>query len=271
MDVDSQVISTCQVKQRIIMQRNIKKFIFTFNTAILCLTLSFAGFAQSKKETKKITKPFSGNIQFGYSAQSGNSRDKNITGELNLKYLIHKWEFLGHTDGQFMTTKTGTSSQNLTVRGESAYYFEKNHFAFGNVNYKYDKFSPYLYVLYGVVGYGWRPINTDKFVLFLQAGPGYRHQKTADTNKVENGVIIYGAGEFTWNITKNTAFKQRLSVDSGSKNTYAESKTSVYTTIIGNLGMEASFTVKHNTTIPTGSKNRYKTDTLTKLMLVYKW
>ena len=57
-----------------------------------------------------------------------------------------------------------------------------------------------------------------------------------------------------------------LKVEAGSDNTYLESVTAVKSTLVGNLALVASYTVKHNTDVPALTE---KTDTYTALSLEY--
>jgi putative salt-induced outer membrane protein len=55
-------------------------------------------------------------------------------------------------------------------------------------------------------------------------------------------------------------------VESGSENTFIESVSEVKATLIGELALVASYTIRRNTTVPAGSE---KTDTFTALSLEY--
>jgi len=229
--------------------------------------------ADEKNNSIKQEKPkyWSGDVHFGMAANSGNSRNRNILGQLNLKYEKDKWRNRFHTDGQLSSSEDGRTAQNFNFAGESEYYFVPQNFSFGKLDYKYDDFAPYVYVTKIIAGLGWKPFDTEKVRLLFKLGPGYRRQKEAQSKKVDKDMVGYVAMEFAWHLNKNNTIEQYLSFTDGPRNDYTYSKTALLTKIIGNLGMEVSFTVKHNSKIPKFSKNKYKTDTATNVLLVYKF
>ena len=67
-------------------------------------------------------------------------------------------------------------------------------------------------------------------------------------------------------IERYRAFTQDLLAESGSENTYLESKTALSAKLVGNLALVASYTIKNNSDVPLGTE---KTDTYTALSLEY--
>jgi putative salt-induced outer membrane protein len=67
-------------------------------------------------------------------------------------------------------------------------------------------------------------------------------------------------------ISENSDFTQDLLVEAGDENTYLESKTAISATLVGNLALVASYTIRSNSDVPLGTE---KTDTFTALSLEY--
>jgi putative salt-induced outer membrane protein len=81
-------------------------------------------------------------------------------------------------------------------------------------------------------------------------------------------------GLYTWQISENAAFVQKLAVLSGSDNTYTESVSELKAGIIGNLSMVLGYTWKHNTDVEIDDslvppRAFDKTDTYTTVSLEY--
>jgi len=243
------------------------------NICYICCSLLILSPAIAKPTTeiKKPIKHFSGDVHFGMLINTGNSKNKNIFGKLVLKYKRNNWQLEANTNGQLSTSKEEKTAQNFSLAGTANYYFKPRHSAFTKLDYTYNQFSPYLCVYSLIVGYGWKAIDKEKIQLMFKVGPGFRHQKEATSEKTNTDPIGYASGELVWKITKNATFKQLFSAEGGKHNVYNYSKTALSTKIIGNLGVEISFIVKHNTDIPKLSKNKYKTDASTNVLLVYSF
>ena len=67
-------------------------------------------------------------------------------------------------------------------------------------------------------------------------------------------------------LSDTATFTQDLLLESGSENTYLESKTALSARLVGTLALVASYTIKSNSDVPLGTE---KTDTLTALVLEY--
>jgi putative salt-induced outer membrane protein len=229
-------------------------------------------FAATKKTANKKVKPpegWSGKVKLGFGSTTGNSDNESAAGQFDLLYKQKKWNFNVGVRGKYQNSNGIITENNYTINGLAEYYFFKRHFGFGKLDYKYDEFSPYTHVNTFILGYGWVVLDSDTVDLILKVGAGPRNQKEATTEEIDNDLILYGAGDFSWQFSKNAVFTQKLSVEDGKINTYIYSKTAVTTKIIGNLALEVSYEIKHNTHIPKQSDNRHKTDTETNLLLVY--
>lgn len=71
---------------------------------------------------------------------------------------------------------------------------------------------------------------------------------------------------YEWKLSDTATFTQDLLVESGAENTYLESKTALSASLVGNLALVVSYTIKSNSDVPLGTE---KTDTFTALALEY--
>jgi putative salt-induced outer membrane protein len=110
-------------------------------------------------------------------------------------------------------------------------------------------------------------IDTEKHSLNGEIGFGARQSDLADGSS-ENETIITGGLYYKWALSENSEFTQDLLVEAGSENTYTVSKTAIAATLVGDLALVASYTIKNNSDVPLGTE---KTDTFTALSLEYSF
>ena len=79
-------------------------------------------------------------------------------------------------------------------------------------------------------------------------------------------LAVVAALDYAWQISETSAFQQTLAVESGNENTYTESVTSLSASLVGNLALVASYTIKNNSEVPVGTE---ETDKFTAISLEY--
>ena len=82
----------------------------------------------------------------------------------------------------------------------------------------------------------------------------------------ESEFIVRGGLNYRWILSETAEFIQALSVESGETNTYSESVTALKASLLGELALVASYTIKNNSDVVPGTE---KTDTYTALSLEY--
>lgn len=228
-------------------------------------------FISTTAAAKAAVSPWSGNVQFGFNGSSGNASASNLDGKFNLAYKRNKWQNTLALEAIRNTSKGKTSAQRFTTALAINYYNTSHNFLFYNNNNTYDKFTPYDISITNAVGIGRRLLtNTTKtLTLDVQAGPGYRYQRAADTHEVNKGLIAALGSTLNWQLTKITTLNENITVQAGRDNTQTQSKTALSTQIFGNLGLQIGFTVTLNSIIPFKSKNTKHTDYYTSVNLLF--
>jgi putative salt-induced outer membrane protein len=148
---------------------------------------------------------------------------------------------------------------------KSEWKLSEHDFLYARLDWRKDLFGAFDTQFAQTLGYGRRLIDTDKHKLNAEIGAGARQSETQDGIK-ENETIGTGGLYYKWLFSESAEFRQDLKVEAGAENTYFESITAVKSTLIGNLALVASYTVKHNTDVPVLTE---KTDTYTALSLEY--
>ena len=97
---------------------------------------------------------------------------------------------------------------------------------------------------------------------------GYRTSELRDNGGTENEPVATASITYNRDLTETTVLESTWSAESGSDNTYLEGGVALILSMTEALGIKLSYTVKHNTVVPAGSKN---TDRFTTVSLNYKF
>jgi len=258
---------------------NIRKAIFrVFLPVTLCF---FAGVAGAQDSG-----PWSGKVALGYLASSGNTDTTafNFDGEVN--YDVNKWHnnLLGRAILQ--SSDNDSTAESYKLAYQLKYDITERNYLFGLLDYNNDRFSSFDQQIFEVVGAGRRFIVSEKHNLSGELGIGasqsdYRDCKQDDVDAMacvigppqtppfgtsEDEIIYRLSGEYTWQISENALFLQRLAVNSGSSNTRTESLTELRAGIVGDIALVLSYTIINNSDAAPGTD---KTDTFTAVSLEY--
>ncbi|NNF66880.1 MAG: DUF481 domain-containing protein [Gammaproteobacteria bacterium] len=209
--------------------------------------------------------PWSGTAGLGILATSGNSETTNAQLDLGLKYDADLWH---HT---LLAIAAGADSAGVTTaeRYRLSYKakrdFTEHDYLFGLLSYEKDKFSGYDQQITEAIGYGRRLINEDTQVLNLEVGAGLKQNDLRDDTSEDSAILRLG-GDYMWKFSPTAQFVQEIGIERGSDNTYFESISAVKATLMDELALVLSFTVKNNSDVPAGSE---KQDTFTAISLEY--
>ena len=212
--------------------------------------------------------------ELGIVNTSGNSKTSTVNAKVNATYEKESWRHNLHAETLKTTSANVTSAEKYQASGQSDYKFTETDYAFGRINYENDKFSGFDYQTTLSAGYGKRVINETDMTLDLEIGPGVRYSKTtaillpATPSVSDNDPLLRVAAKYLWKVSENANFTEDLSSEIGSDITISKSVTALQANINTTLAMKISFTAKHTSDVPFGSK---KTDTETAVTLVYSF
>ena len=206
--------------------------------------------------------------EFGYTSTSGNSDSENLNASLGVSREIEKWKHSASLRAIQAESEGETSADSLVFKGRSEYGFGEKSYAFGKLRYEDDEFSGYDYQTSVSFGVGSRFIDNDKHLLDASAGLGYRTIKNSATKDTEDEAIVTTDLIYEYRISETATFRETILIESGDKNTYSESDTSLTARIAGNLAAKISYLVKRNSEVPPDTD---KTDEITTISLVYNF
>jgi putative salt-induced outer membrane protein len=214
---------------------------------------------------------WSGTVQLGFTGTGGNSNDNNINSKFNLLYKNIKWTNSLRLESLFSNSDNNITAEKYTATAEINRAFKKKVFSFLRSENIFDRFSPYETTSTTSIGYGTNLYNSDKIIWDIQGGPGYRYADVNFSNETEHDLIGYLSTNVLWHVSKTANIQETLSVNEAAINTISKSETALSTDIIGNLGLQVSFTATHNSVIPEGSPNTKNTDYTSDVTLLYNF
>lgn len=209
-----------------------------------------------------------GNGELGLLVSSGNSETETFNSALNLTWEDGPW--LNESTASFVYGRDDgtTNSNRFVAANRTNYSFSERSYFFGALRYDRDRFSAFSYQGTVALGAGHRLIDNERHRLSVEAGPGFRVAERRDTNETENEAILRGLADYGWTISDNTELTNRLLVEAGSDNTFAENTLGLTVSINDRIALKAGVAVRHNTDVDAGRK---KTDTLTTMNLVFNF
>jgi len=216
---------------------------------------------------------WSGDVTLGYLSTTGNTEDTTADLDFKVALTVKPWGHSFKARAYGASTNEVTTAESYKAGWKSTYDFDDRNYSFGALDWNKDRFSGYTRQTFATIGYGRRILNNETFELNAEVGVGYAKQRTAEVvgpplvpAVSEDGAAGTLGGNFLWNISETAAFEQTLYIFTASDNTFWESVSKLKASLVGNLGLSLSYTVKQNTDVPPGTD---KTDTLTSIGLTY--
>lgn len=209
--------------------------------------------------------PWKGKVTLGYLSTSGNSESLSVNLGGEIEYTTGRWHHIATASAIGAQQEEQTTAEAYTAGWKSEYDLSDVSYVFGRVRWQKDKFSGYDQQMTESVGYGRRILKTDTQELNAEVGVGLRQSDLRDGTS-EDETIVRGAVDYRWKFSETAEFAQDFDVESGADNTFMESISAVKATLVGNLALALTYTIRHNTEVPAGSE---KTDTFTAISLEY--
>ncbi len=156
-------------------------------------------------------KPFEGNVNAGYLAQSGNTKSSSATADSTLTWYgdTTAWSLWGNASNT--SANDERSSEKYAVGGRGRYNMTHEDYLFGQASWLTDRYNGYHERDVFTAGYGRQfltgPIHSFRF----EFGPGVRYDEYTDGNS-ETQALGYASAAYAWKMTDTTKFTQGVSV-----------------------------------------------------------
>lgn len=223
-----------------------------------------------------------GGGELGFAAASGNTNNESFNGRLDLTYndgsaWRHSASLFGlHSRSEYTRTQDDgsvvrdrrTTANRYTVTANSAYLMDDRGTLNTSVRHEQDDFGTYSRQQSISLSYGNRVIENERAHLDLQVGPGFRRAYDTLDGRNEASFIGRGLIDMRYALSENTEIVNKLLVESGEYNTFAQNDLGVSVTMNSHLALKAGWQARHNSDVAPDIK---KTDTLTTMNVVYRF
>lgn len=255
--------------------------------ALLVCTSSTQVLADSSEHTtdcnqsqQECVGKWTGSLEFGFVALTGNKETESLNAQLAIQYERAKWKHKGFVSTVTSSTEEPdgsgdaieTDASKIVAQLKSDYKYSDKFYAFGVLDYDDTKDSGFEYQTSIAFGIGYNFINDDRHKLDGEVGFGSRTSKTEATNSIPSDstteTITRIAGNYTYQINKNSTFEQSLSTEIGGDNTISKSFSSLSANVMENLALKFSYQLKHQSDVP---PNNEKTESITSFTVVYSF
>lgn len=233
-------------------------------------------------EPLEPSSPWSGGGELGFASAHGNSTTESLNGRLDLNYADGSaWKYSGslsalRASSEYNSTQDDgtiqrdrqTTANRYTFNGNVAYRTDSRGTINTSLRHEEDKFGTFRRQTSLSLSYGNRVVDNDRTKLDLQVGPGYRRAQDTVDNRTEASVIGRGLVDLRVSLSENTELVNKLLVESGEYNTFAQNDLGLSVTMNSHLALKAGWQARHNSDV---SDNLKRTDTLTTMNVVYKF
>ena len=198
---------------------------------------------------------WSGKGRIGGVIARGNTETATANLNVDVQNELDSWK---HKFGSSLlrTLSDGlTAADRWEVRAESEYSPTARSFVFGSMRYENDELTDFAYQATAAVGYGYHVIDTLLTKFDVRLGVGTRRAELRLTHDVEADEILRGTVDFERQLTPNTRMFNRLLVESGVLNTYAQNLLGLEVKMTQALSLGAGYEVRYNSQVLPETEN----------------
>ncbi|EKN6528851.1 YdiY family protein [Salmonella enterica] len=211
-------------------------------------------------------KPFEGNLNAGYLAQSGNTKSSSLTADTAMTWYGQRtaWSLWGNASNT--SSNDERSSEKYAVGARNRFNMTDYDYTFGQASWLTDRFNGYRQRDVLTAGYGRQFLNGPVHSFRFEFGPGVRYDEHTD-DTTETQPLGYASGSYAWQLTDNAKFTQGVSVF-GAEDTTLNSETALNVAINEHFGLKVGYNLTWNSQPPESAPEH--TDRRTTVTLGYK-
>lgn len=215
------------------------------------------------------TPAFSGAIELGYTALSGNANTETLLGKGRITWFDQAWTHTTRAEVKNVSdSERVTAEQYLLSQRERYSLGDTSHYLFGFARYEKERFSGYNNQFTTIAGYGRELFSTGLQRLALEAGSGYRFDDYEGGGS-RHLMLGYLAADYGIELSDTARFLQQFSVEGTAENVILRSYTALSVAINARLSLRLSHDIKSNSNPP--RKADAHTDRTTAASVVYNF
>lgn len=210
---------------------------------------------------------WAGEASLSGSRTTGNTETEDLGLALNLAKTDGVWRNKFKAAVDYGKTGGAKDKQRFVLGYQIDRDLNDRLYVYGNADYFSDDFGAFKEGYFGGAGLGYKVILPEPVGWNVEAGLGYRSQKTQTIPTVKtNEVALRARSDFDYKFNDNVTFYNDTELLYSKSDTYIWNETGITAQLMGNLAARASYRIDNHSDVPAGTK---KTDTITRVGVVY--
>ncbi|EHN71656.1 DUF481 domain-containing protein [Aliivibrio fischeri ATCC 7744 = JCM 18803 = DSM 507] len=221
--------------------------------------------------------PWESQVEFGYQSNSGNSDSQALNSRFEGSYTSGQHRHTGEIK-YYLSEKDGEADKDqLSINLQSDYKISPDYYLYANFKGLNTKYSAYFndYTFSG--GLGYQVSNTEKLLLEVEFGPGFRYQNP-NLDEIDDDDLILPETvqepiirtnvNMSWNALDNLTLAGEVTVTAGHSNTRVDSEVSVTNNITEEIALKIAQSQQYLDRVPPGLS---KTDSVFSINLLFSF
>lgn len=222
--------------------------------------------APPRAESDPESRPWSGNLEVGGVARSGNTRNIGVSIGAGLAYKAAPWQHIASASFDYLESREATEAQAFEAEYQLNYDLTERTFVYGLAHYDDDRFSGFDYEFTSSTGLGIRLVDDETLTWTLAAGPSLRVFAKSERGDTETAPGVRLSNEVAWNVSETATLANDTDVRIDRERSEIENETSLTLQIIDSLAGRFSFVANYRSPVPEQTE---ELDTTTKASLIY--
>lgn len=209
----------------------------------------------------ELPSPWDTEVEFGYQAHTGNSDSRSLNSRLNAEYVEGRHRTSGEWKFYLLYKDGEEDKRQSTYSAQSDYKLTPKTYLYSSFRGVDSRYSAYYkdYTLSG--GLGYQLSNTDKFLLEIELGPGFRYQEP-NLDEIDDDDIIFpetvqegifrGNINTRWQVLDSLAVSADLTIVSGHSNTRTDTDISLTNNITEDIALKLAHSRQYHDKVPEG-------------------
>lgn len=210
---------------------------------------------------------WTGRIEAGGFASTGNTQVTGITGTANLQRESLSWRHKLRLQADYQRNAGVTSREHYLAAYEPNWKIDDRLYLYGSAQFEADRFFGYNQRYSASTGAGYNALRSPALTLDVELGPAFRYTDFTD-GRLQSSPALRGSLDLNWKLSSGVTIKQNASAYAERFNSTVSSNTALSAKLIGPLSAQVSYAVQYESAPPEG---RVSTDTTSRASLVYSF
>ncbi|SJL85213.1 DUF481 domain-containing protein [Vibrio palustris] len=238
---------------------------------LLSTSLVLAGMAHADDAPKvdddqmdiKIPSPWTGQVELGYQAHSGNTESEALNGLVQASYTKGRHRTTGEWKIYKLVRENKKDKRQSVYSLQSDYKTGPKSYIYSSFQGNQSNYTAYYKDYTLSAGLGYQLMHTDTLTLEFELGPGYRYQKPNEDEIGSKDIvftdtirepIIRAKIHNEWAIRKNLNFYADATLVAGESNATLNSDIGITNNITDNIALKLSHSLQYYDRVPEGLK-----------------